>query len=116
MKHRLMQPVVFNAIMIVGLVLILVLGVIDGPARLVARMMTMRTLGQLAAETDLVDEATLANLSTETADRNSASITMIVLLLVAILANFIANYLGRGRHHRNLARIRELEAQLGGKQ
>ena len=116
MKHRLMQPAVFNAIMIVGLVLIFVLGVAEGPKRLVAQMESMRTLGQLAAETDLVDEAMLANLRAETADRNSLSITMAVLLLVAILANFIANYLGRGRQHKNMARIRELEAQLGGKQ
>ena len=116
MKHRLMQPAFFNAIMIVGLALIFVLGVAEGPTRLVAHMESMRTLGQLAAETDLVDEAMLANLRAETADRNSMSITMAILLLVAILANFIANYLGRGRQHKNLARIRELEAQLGGKQ
>ena len=116
MKHRLMQPVVFNVIIIVGLVLTLVLAVAESPSRLVTQTMAMTTLEQLAAETDLVDETTLANVRTDDANRGSLTGTVTVLLLVAILANFIANYLGRGRHHSNSARIRELEAQLGGRQ
>ena len=39
---------------------------------------------------------------------------LIVTMIIAILANVIANYLGRGRQHANTVRIRELEAELHG--
>ena len=39
---------------------------------------------------------------------------LFVALMVAILANVFANYLGRGRHFENTARIRELEAEIRG--
>jgi hypothetical protein len=35
-------------------------------------------------------------------------------MVIAILANVVANYLGRGRHFTNISRIRELEAELRG--
>jgi hypothetical protein len=35
-------------------------------------------------------------------------------MFIAILANVAANYRGRGRHHANTARIREIEAELRG--
>ncbi|MYC97272.1 MAG: hypothetical protein F4X14_20130 [Caldilineaceae bacterium SB0661_bin_32] len=35
-------------------------------------------------------------------------------LLIAIMANFAANYIGRGRHYENTGWIRKLEAEMRG--
>ena len=96
MNDSLMQPVVFNIITIVALLFSLFQVVIGESARLT------RSAEAILLLEELVDRAMRKRLA------NYLKVTMVI----AILANVVANYLGRGRHFTNTARIRELEAEL----
>ncbi len=68
----------------------------------------------LAAEGVVEDETLSVRLAAEREQRLRLANYILATLLFAILANVVANYLGRGRHFENTARIRELEAEIRG--
>ena len=86
--------------------------VIVGPRLLTNTTGIILQLEELAEESDLVDETVVSSLVADQEQRRGIFTDVIVVMVIAILANVVANYLGRGRHHANTARIRELEAEL----
>ena len=59
-----------------------------------------------------MNETLSVRLSAEQNQRLRLANYILATLLIAILANVVANYIGRGRHYENSARIRELEAEM----
>ena len=114
MNSKLLQPVVFNAITIVAMLYALSQLVIEGPRLLASSTEITMTLEELALESELVDENLIATFAADQEQRRGLFNEIIVVMAIAIVANVVANYLGRGRHHANTARIRELEAELRG--
>ena len=114
MKGKLLQPVVFNAITIVAMLLALSQLALGAPGRVTRTAEAIQLLEQLAEEGALVDETLVTGLEADRAWRVQFANNVIVTMVIAILANIAANFLGRGRHHTNTSRIRELEAELRG--
>ena len=114
MFGKLLQPVVFNAITIVAMLYSLSQMVIEGPKLLASSASITVALEELAEETELVDETLVSSFVADQEQRRSLFNEIIVVMAIAIVANVVANYLGRGRHHTNIARIRELEAEVRG--
>lgn len=112
MKGKLLPPVVFNAITIVAMLFALSQMVTEVPRLLANSTMIMLALEELAQESDQVDESLIATFAADQDQRTGLFNEIIVVMVIAIVANVIANYLGRGRHFANTARIRELEAEL----
>ena len=115
MSHWLRQPVTYNVFTVVTLLAVLLLVIATGLSLVGTQSVALATLEQLARETDLVDEAMLASVRADLESRLQGVVTVVLMIFVAMLSSFAANYLGRGRHHSNLSRIRELEARLGEK-
>ncbi len=114
MKDKLLQPVVFNVITIVAMLYGLTLGVVRGPGLLSSSTEITLTLAELAQTGEPVDEDLVATFAADQDLRTGLLNQVLVAMVIAILANVVANYLGRGRQHENSARIRELEAELRG--
>ena len=114
MKGNLLQPVVFNVITIVAMLYALGQLVFEGPKLLTSSTGLIVMLDELAEESDLVDETVVSSFTADQEQRRAIFNNVIVVMVIAIAANVVANYLGRGRHHTNLSRIRELEAELRG--
>lgn len=114
MNGTFLQPVVFNIITIVAMLFSLFQIVIGASERLTRTAVTIQILDQLTAEGILEDETIVSSLLADHDQSERFSNYLIVTMLVAIFANVVANYLGRGRHHTNTSRIRELEAQMRG--
>ncbi len=112
MKDTMLQPVVYNIITIVALLFSLFQIVTGASGRLVRTSEAIQVLEEFVAEGVLDDETIVRGLSADQAMRGRLDNYLIVTMLIAILANVVANYLGRGRHFTNTARIRELEAEL----
>lgn len=112
MNDSLMQPVVFNIITIVALLFSLFQVVIGESARLTRSAEAILLLEELVEDGVLEDDAVVSGLTADRAMRTRLANYLIVTMVIAILANVVANYLGRGRHFTNTARIRELEAEL----
>ena len=112
MKGKLLPPVVFNAITIVAMLFALSQMVTEVPRLLASSTMIMLALEELAQESDQVDESLIETFAADQDQRTGLFNEIIVVMVIAIVANVIANYLGRGRHFANTARIRELEAEL----
>lgn len=74
----------------------------------------IQLLAELARENEAVDESLITLLENDVMRRRLLGNGMIVTMGIAILANVVANYLGRGRQRMNLGRIRRLEAELDG--
>ena len=72
-------------------------------------------LQEVTAGTDLVDESLLSDIRENVDIRAQLTNVTAIVMIVAILSNIAANYLGRQRQKENAARIRELEARLGEK-
>ena len=112
MKGNLVQPVLFNLITVVAMLFSLF--------QLVAvsqETATNEVIGlfeELAAEGGIEDETLSVRLAAEQDQRLRLANYILATLMIAILANVVANYIGRGRHHANTARIRELEAEIRG--
>ncbi|MCZ0938109.1 MAG: hypothetical protein OXJ55_05710 [Caldilineaceae bacterium] len=107
------RPVVFNVITIASLLFALVQLVLVSPMyAMPATTEAIQLLGELAQESDAVEETLIALLADDLMRRKWLGNGMIVTMGIAILANVIANYLGRGRQRMNQARIRRLEAEL----
>lgn len=86
--------------------------VIEAPRLLSSSTAIMIEIEKLAQESDTVDESLVSTFAADQAQRRNLFNETIAVMVVAIVANFIANYLGRGRQHTNTARIRELETEL----
>ena len=112
MNGTLIQPVVFNIITIVAMLFSLFQVVTGESARLTRSTEAIQLLEELAADGILEDDSIVSGLSADRDMRTRLANYLIVTMVIAILANVVANYLGRGRHFKNTTRIRELEAEL----
>lgn len=114
MKDKLFQPVVLNLITIVAMLFLLF-----QLAESAHRTGTTEIIGlyeALVEEGAIEDEGLRARLAAEEDQRLQLATYVLATLMIAILANVVANYIGRGRHFENTARIRELEAEIRGMQ
>ena len=114
MNGKLLPPVVFNAITIVAMLYALSQIVVDGPRLRSSTTGITLALQELAQESELVDEALVSSFVADQKQRRGLFNEIIVVMVIAILANVAANYFGRGRQRANTTRIRELEAELRG--
>ena len=112
MNDTLIQPVVFNVITIVAMLFSLFQIVTGESVRLTRSAEAIVLLEELAEDGVLEDDAIVSRISADRDMRTRLANYLIVTMVIAILANVVANYLGRGRHFTNTARIRELEAEL----
>jgi len=107
------RPVVFNVITIAALLIALAQLVLVFPMyAMPATTEAIQLFEELAQESDAVEETLIELLENDLVRRKWLGNGMIVTMCIAILANVIANYLGRGRQRMNQARIRQLEADL----
>ena len=107
------RPVVFNVITIAALLIALAQLVLVFPMyTMPATTEAIQLLIELAQESDAVEESLIELLANDLMRRKWLGNGMIVTMTIAILANVIANDLGRGRQRMNQARIRQLEADL----
>ena len=107
-------PVVFNVITIVAMLFSLFQVVAGASGDSTSSAEAVQFLESLAEEGVEVDESLLSGLAADQDIRSRLVNYLIITMVIAIVANVIANYLGRGRHATNLARIRELEEELSG--
>ena len=109
------RPVVFNVVTIAALLIALVQLVLVSPMyTMPATAEAIQLLAELAQENEAVDESVITLLENDVMRRRLLGNGMIVTMGIAILANVVANYLGRGRQRMNVGRIRRLEAELDG--
>ena len=109
------RPVVFNVITIAALLIALVQLVLISPMyTMPATTEAIQLLVELVQENDAEEESLIALLADDLMRRKWLGNGMIVTMGIAIVANVIANYLGRGRQRTNQDRIRRLEAELQG--
>ena len=109
------RPVVFNVVTIAALLIALVQLVLVSPMyTMPATAEAIQLLTELARENEAVDETVITLLENDVMRRRLLGNGMIVTMGIAILANVVANYLGRGRQRMNVDRIRRLEAELDG--
>ena len=114
MKGKLFKPVVFNVITIVAMLFALTQLVIGAPGRVSRTTEAILLLEELAEDGVLEDRTIISGLEDDRDFRVQFGFSVIVTMVIAILANVVANYLGRGRHYANTAKIRELEAEMRG--
>ncbi|MCZ0938709.1 MAG: hypothetical protein OXJ55_08745 [Caldilineaceae bacterium] len=112
MKGKLFQPVLFNLITIAAMLFSLFQLVVV--SQRTATTEVIELFEELVAEGDIEDETLSVRLAAERDQRLRLANYILATLLFAVLANVVANYLGRGRHFENTARIRELEAEIRG--
>ena len=109
------RPVVFNVVTIAALLIALVQLVLVSPMyTMPATAEAIQLLAELAQENEAVDETVITLLENDVMRRRLLGNGMMITMGIAILANVVANYLGRGRQRMNLDRIRRLEAELDG--
>ena len=109
-----LQPVVFNIITIVAMLFSLFQIMTGESGRLTRTSDAILLLEELAEDGVLEDDSIISGLSADRDQRTRLANYLVVTMVIAILANVVANYLGRGRHFTNISRIRELEAELRG--
>ncbi len=112
MKGKLFQPVLFNLITIAAMLFSLFQLV--AVSQRTATNEVIELFEVLAAEGGIEDATLSVRLAAEQDQRLRLANYILATLMIAILANVVANYIGRGRHHANTARIRELEAEIRG--
>ena len=105
-------PVVFNAITIVAMLFSLIQVITGNSGGATGTAEAVQALKKLQEEGVTVDDSVIAGLNADQQTRSQLANLLIAAMVIAIVANLIANYLGRGRHTTNLARIRELEEEL----
>ncbi len=109
------RPVVFNVVTIAALLIALVQLVLVSPMyTMPATAEAIQLLAELAQENEAVDESVITLLELDVMRRRLLGNGMMLTMGIAILANVVANYLGRGRQRMNVGRIRRLEAELDG--
>ncbi len=114
MKGIFGQPVIFNIITIIAMMLSLFQMVMVSQRTATSEAVSL--FEELAVENETVDATLSVRLEAERQQRLRLANFILITMMVAILANVVANYIGRGRHFSNTARIRELEAELRGMQ
>ena len=112
MKDKLFQPVLFNLITIVAMLFLLFQLAESAYRTGVADI--IESYAALVEEGVIQDEGLSARLEAEENLLRQLALYILATLMIAILANVVANYIGRGRHFENTARIRELEAEIRG--
>ncbi len=112
MEGRLFQPVLFNLVTIVAMLVSLFLLVTV--SQNTATDEVVELFEMLSAEGGIEDATLSVRLAAEQDERMRLANYVLATLMIAIFANVVANYLGRGRHFDNTARIRELEAEIRG--
>ena len=112
MKGKLFQPVLFNLITIVAMLFLLFQLAESAYRTGVADI--IESYAALVEEGVIQDEGLSARLEAEENLLRQLALYILATLMIAILANVVANYIGRGRHFENTARIRELEAEIRG--
>lgn len=113
---RIFQPLTFNVITIAALLLCLVQVFTTLERTMSATTEAVQLIVEHAPESDAVDEASSLRLAADQEWRLGLNNSMGVTAGIAILANIVANHLGRRRHRTNHDRIRQLEAELRGLQ
>ena len=104
MIGKLVQPVLFNVITIVAMLFSLFQVVSGSSERITRTGEAIQLLEQLADEGVLEDDTIVSGLVADQEMWLGLSTYLIVTMIIAILANVIANYLGRGRQHANTVR------------
>ena len=94
MKGNLLQPVVFNIITIVAMLYALGQLIFEGPQLLTSTTGLIVMLDELAEESDLVDENVVSSFTADQEQRSALFNNVIVVMVIAIVANVVANYLG----------------------
>lgn len=112
MSNIVRLPVVFNVITIVAMLFSLFQVAAGSSGDMSSNAEAVQFLEELAEGGVEVDGALISGLAADQDMRSRLANYLIVTMVIAIVANVIANYLGRGRHATNLARIRELETEL----
>ncbi|MCY3719759.1 MAG: hypothetical protein OXG07_09420 [Anaerolineaceae bacterium] len=114
MMDILKRPVLYNVITIVALILS-VIALLDQGRTLIAETSEVITrLEGVAAESDPAVGEAAAAISASQQVRGDLYRQALIAMIIAILANVIANYLGRSRQWTNLSRIEALEAEIEG--
>lgn len=109
------QPVIFNIITIATLLFCIYQVVEIAPGRTMpATDEALQILARLSQENDVADVTLALGLANDQVRRQRLTYSLVVTMSIAILANAIANLLGRQRQRTNVARIRNLEAELRG--
>lgn len=114
MKGKLLQPVVFNMITIVAMLFSLFQMVTVAKRDEVATAKAIQLIEEFVEEGEIEDDGLTLRLAAESQLIAQFEVYIVGTLLIAIMANFMANYFGRGRHFENSGRIRELEAEMRG--
>ena len=114
MKGKLLQPVVFNMITIVAMLFSLFQMVTVAKRDEVATAKAIQLIEEFVEEGEIEDDGLTLRLAAESQLIALFEVYIVGTLLIAIMANFMANYFGRGRHFENSGRIRELEAEMRG--
>ncbi len=112
MKGRLFQPVVLNLITIVAMLFSLFQLVTV--SQRTATNEVIELFEELGEKGGIEDQTLSVRLAAEQDQRLRLANYLLATLMIAILANVFANFIGRGRQFENTARIRELEAEIRG--
>jgi len=113
-KDKFFQPVVFNLITIVAMLFSLFQLVTVAKRDEVATARAVQLIEEFVEEGAIEDDGLALRLAAESRQIALFEVYIVGTLLLAIMANFVANYIGRGRHYENTGRIRELEAEMRG--
>ena len=114
MKGKFFQPVVFNMITIVAMLFSLFQIVAVAKRDVVATAKAVQLIEEFVEVGEIEDDGLTLRLADESRQIDLFEVYIVATLLIAVMANFVANYIGRGRHYENSGRIRELEAEMRG--
>ncbi len=114
MKEKFSKPVVFNMITIVAMLFSLFQMVAVAKRDEVATAKAVQLIEEFVEEGAIEDDGLTLRLAAESNQIALFEVYIVGTLLIAIFANVVANYIGRGRHYENTGRIRELEAEMRG--
>ena len=113
-KGKFFQPVVFNMITVAAMLCSLIQMVAVAKRDVVATANAVQLIEEFVEAGEIEDDGLTVRLADESDQIGLFEVYIVGTLLIAIMANVVANYLGRGRHYENLGRIRELEAEMRG--
>ena len=114
MKGKFSQPVLFNMITIAAMLFSLFQMVAVAKRDEVATAKAVQLIEEFVEEGAIEDDGLTLRLAAESNQIALFEVYIVGTLLIAIMANVVANYIGRGRHYENTGRIRELEAEMRG--
>lgn len=112
MMDILKRPVLYNVLTIVALILSVIALLDQGRTLIAEASEIIIRLEGVAAESDPAVGEAAATMREAQETRGALYRQALVAMIIAIVANVIANYLGRSRQWTNLSRIQELEAEI----